>query len=108
MTRRYTYTTCLAFGTDGEADYSELDATISYVVRQGCSAAITAYGPVANLSDDPEIEDIRVEQIDSWPAGSMDDGTIEAVLAKFETGDHDAALLAAAAKVSASLLEQAA
>lgn len=35
MSRRYHYTTCLSFGTDGEADYCEIDATISYIVRAG-------------------------------------------------------------------------
>lgn len=94
---RYTYATCLSFGADGEADYCELDATISYVVRQGRSGAVTAYGHV-EASEEPEIEDIRVEKIDGHPVSTGDEPTVEAILSRFDTGDHDADLLAEAAK----------
>ena len=95
---RYTYSTCLSFGTDGEADYSEMDVTISYVVRQGRSATPAAYDHGGLPAEDAEIDEIRVEKIDGRPVASDFDGTVEAVLAKFEMGDHDADLLAEAAE----------
>jgi len=54
MSRRYTYTTCLSFGTDGEADYSELDATVSFTATFGRAA--THDDP----AEDPEIDDLRI------------------------------------------------
>lgn len=60
MTRRYTYTTCLSFGTDGEADYSELDATVSYLMVWG--------SPADPWGDDPgsgdAVDDLRLEAVD--------------------------------------------
>ena len=60
---RYTHTTCISFGTDGEADYVELDATVSYSVAWG--------SPPDPWGDDPGsgdvIEDIRLEAVDGKP-----------------------------------------
>lgn len=95
---RYTYTTCLSFGTDGEADYCELDATISYVVRQGRAETPPAYAHGGLPAEDPEIDDIRVEKIDGKPAVTGDAITRDAILAEFECGRHDADLLAEAAE----------
>ena len=105
---RYTYSTCLSFGTDGEADYCEIDATISYVVRQGCSETPAAYDHGGLPSEDPEIDDIRVEKIDGRPVAADDDDTRDAILARFDTGGHDAELLAEAAETDAYRREQAA
>lgn len=63
MSRRYHYTICLSFGTDGEADYCEIDATVSYTVAWG--------KPADPWGDDPgsgdEIEDLRLEKVDGGP-----------------------------------------
>ena len=95
---RYTYTTCLSFGTDGEADYSEVDTTISYVVRPGRPETPPAYAHGGLPAEDPEIDDIRVEKIDGKPAVTGDAITRDAILAEFECGRHDADLLAEAAE----------
>lgn len=95
---RYTYTTCLSFGTDGEANYCELDATISYVVRQGRAETPPAYAHGGLPAEDAEIDDIRVEKIDGKPAVTGDAITRDAILAEFECGRHDADLLAEAAE----------
>ena len=95
---RYTYSTCLSFGTDGEADYSEIDTTISYVVRPGRPETPPAYAHGGLPAEDPEIDDIRVEKIDGKPAVTGDAITRDAILAEFECGRHDADLLAAAAE----------
>lgn len=95
---RYTYSTCLSFGTDGEADYCELDATISYVVRQGRAETPPAYAHGGLPAEDAEIDDIRVEKIDGHQVSADDAGTVEAILARFDTGDHDAYLMAEAAE----------
>lgn len=95
---RYTYSTCLSFGTDGEADYSEVDTTISYVVRPGRPETPPAYDHGGLPAEDPEIDDIRVEKIDGKPAVTGDAITRDAILAEFECGRHDADLLAEAAE----------
>ena len=95
---RYTYSTCLSFGTDGEADYSEIDTTISYVVRPGRPETPPAYAHGGVPAEDPEIDDIRVEKIDGKPAVTGDAITRDAILAEFECGRHDADLLAEAAE----------
>lgn len=60
---RYTFTACVSFGTDGEADYVELDATVSYAVIWG--------SPADPWGDDPgsgdEIDDIRLDAVDGRP-----------------------------------------
>lgn len=93
---RFTYTTCLSFGADGSDNYTEIDATVSYVVAQGCCGSITAYGPVENSSDQPSTEDIQVEKIDGFDVCSSDAHTVEAILDKFETGEYDAVMLSSA------------
>lgn len=70
MGGRYTYTTCLSFGTDGEAGYCEIDVTVSFSVAWG--APETGRGYMADpYSYDPgspdAVEDIRVESIDGNP-----------------------------------------
>ena len=95
---RYTYSTCLSFGTDGEADYCEIDTTISYVVRPGRPETPPAYDHGGLPAEGPEIDDIRVEEIDGHPVSTGDEATEEAILARFDTGDHDADLLAEAAE----------
>lgn len=95
---RYTYSTCLSFGTDGEADYCEVDTTISYVVRPGRPETPPAYAHGGLPAEDPEIDDIRVEKIDGKPAVTGDAITRDAILAEFECGRHDADLLAEAAE----------
>lgn len=99
MARRYKYTTCLSFGTDGEADYCEIDATVSFSVIWGDPET----GPTHDCGGTPAtgdlVEDIRVETIDGKPAATGDVITREAILAEFECGRHDADLLAHAAEV---------
>lgn len=98
---RYTYTTCLSFGTDGEADYCELDATISYVVHPGRPETPPAFHHGGLQAEAAEIDDIRVEKIDWRPVGAGDEDARDAILAKFDTGEHDADLLAEAAEQDA-------
>lgn len=93
---RHTYTTCLSFGTDGEADYCEIDATVSFGVAWGRGETPPAYDHGGLPADPPEIDDIRVEAIDGRPATVGDRLTVEAILAEFEAGFHDADLLAVA------------
>jgi hypothetical protein len=82
MAKRYTYSTCLMFGTDGEADHREIDVTVSY--------------EVAWLDDDGqrgEIEDIRVEAIDSDTAEKADPVAVAEAFDVFECGRFDDAML---------------
>lgn len=82
MVKRYTYSTCLMFGTDGEADHCEIDVTVSY--------------EVAWLDDDGrrgEIEDIRVEAIDSETADKADPVAVAEAFDVFECGRFDDQML---------------
>lgn len=99
MARRYSYATCLSFGTDGEADYVEVDTKISFVVHPGRPETPPAYSHGGMPAEDPEIDDIRVEEIDGRPSVTGDAITRDAILAEFECGRHDADLLAHAAEV---------
>lgn len=101
MARRYKYTTCLSFGTDGEADYCEIDATVSFMVIPGEPETGPSYDCGGTPASDPQIDDIRVERIDGKPALVGDAATRDAILAEFECGRHDADLLAEAADVDA-------
>ena len=60
---RYSFTRCISFGTDGEADYVELDATVSYQMVWG--------SPADPWGDDPgsgdEIDDLRLESVNDKP-----------------------------------------
>lgn len=90
---RYTYTTCLSFGTDGEADFCELDATVSFAFTPGRAETPPAYDHGGLPADPPEIDDIRVEAIDGRPVTVGDCLTIEAILDQFATGDFDDAMM---------------
>ena len=82
MSKRYTYSTCLMFGTDGEADHCEIDVTVSY--------------EVAWLDDDGrrgEIEDIRVESIDADTAEKANPVAVAEAFDVFECGRFDDAML---------------
>lgn len=70
MHRRYKYSTCLAFGTDGEADYCEMDVTVSFSVAWGSPQSGAGYLADPALYDPGSadvVEDIRVESIDGKP-----------------------------------------
>ena len=93
MTKRYTFTTCLSFGTDGEADFCELDVTVSFAFTPGRAAAPPAYDHGGLPADPPEIDDIRVELIDGRPVTAGEWETIDAILDQFATGDFDDRLI---------------
>jgi hypothetical protein len=93
MAKRYTFTTCLLFGTDGEADFCELDATVSFAFTPGRAAAPPAYDHGGLPADPPEIDDIWVEAIDGRPVTAGDWNTINAILDQFATGDFDDAMM---------------
>jgi hypothetical protein len=87
MAKRYTYLTCLMFGTDGEADHREIDVTVSY--------------EVAWLDDDGqrgEIEGIRMEAIDSDTAEKADPVAVAEAFDVFECGRFDDAMLSHASE----------
>lgn len=70
MSRRYHFTTCLSFGTDGEADYCEIDATVSYTVAWGT--------PADPWGDDPGSGDeIECPVCRGFGFLETDDGTVE-------------------------------
>tara|TARA_R110000868_G_C10943148_1_gene767231 strand:- start:518 stop:814 length:297 start_codon:yes stop_codon:yes gene_type:complete len=93
MAKRYTFTTCLSFGTDGEADFCELDVTVSFAFTPGRAAAPPAYDHGGLPADPPEIDDIQVELIDGRPVTASDGETINAILDQFATGDFDDAMM---------------
>jgi hypothetical protein len=93
MTKRYAFTTCLSFGTDGEADFCELDVTVSFAFTPGRAAAPPAYDHGGLPADPPEIDDIRVELIDGRPVTAGEWETIDAILDQFATGDFDDLLI---------------
>jgi hypothetical protein len=93
MSKRYTFSTCLMFGTDGEADFCELDVTVSFAFTPGRAAAPPAYDHGGLPADPPEIDDIRVELIDGRPVTAGDGETIDAILDQFATGDFDDLLI---------------
>lgn len=95
----YKFSTCLSFGTDGEADYREIDVTISYNVAWGSPESGRFSGPPEDY--DPgsasEIEDIAVVELDSRTPDGSDKHAIDAILDEFASGKFDEDLLAAAA-----------
>lgn len=93
MAKRYTFTTCLSFGTDGKADFCELDVTVSFAFTPGRAAAPPAYDHGGLPADPPEIDDIQVELIDGRPVTAGDWETIDAILDQFATGDFDDLLI---------------
>lgn len=105
---RYVLTTCLSFGTDGEADYSEIDVTVSYAILAGRPETPPAYSHGGLPAEPAEIDDIRVEKINGRPPVSGDRPTVDAVVCEFECGRRNADLLAAAAEEEAYRREKAA
>lgn len=93
MAKRYTYSTCLMFGTDGEADHCEIDVTVSFAFTPGRAAAPPAYDHGGLPADPPEIGDIEVEAIDGRPVTAGDWKAIDAILDQFATGDFDDLLI---------------
>lgn len=93
--KNYKFSTCLSFGTDGEADYVELDVKISYDVVWGSEESGRFNGPPENY--DPgspdEIENIAVLEIDGRPATTVSRHTLDAVLSEFEIGKFDEQLI---------------
>lgn len=67
MSRRYSYSTFLSFGTDGEADYCEIDVTVSFAVAWGEPETGPTYACGGTPATDDLVEDIRVESIDGDP-----------------------------------------
>lgn len=102
MSRRYNYSTCLSFGADGEADYCEIDVTVSFAVVWGEPETGPTYACGGTPATGDLVEDIRVETIDGKPLVTGDAITRAAILAEFECGRHDADLLAEAAAVAAA------
>lgn len=105
---RYSYSACLSFGTDGEADYCEMDVTISYAVRPGCPEMPPSYSHGGLPAEPAEIDDIRVEMIDGRAVVAGDAITCDAILGIFESGIHDPDLMTEAGEIDADLREQAA
>ena len=66
---RYRYETTLTFGTDGEADFAEVDVTVSYEVAFG-SPESGRFGPVEayDPGSDDEVHSIRLETVGGKPA----------------------------------------
>lgn len=60
----HTYTTTLSSGTDGEADYIEMEATFSFEYVPGHPETPAAYDHGGLPADPPEIVDIRLELLD--------------------------------------------
>lgn len=69
MSARYSYTTCISFGTDGEADYCELDATVSFSVAWGSPERGRFSGPPEDYDPGSAdvVEDLRLEAVDGNP-----------------------------------------
>lgn len=92
---RHKYTTCISFGTDGEADYVELDATVSFSVAWGSPANPWGDDPGSG----PVVEDIRLEAVDGKPftgtaivaAMIVDEVERVAETAMIESASHDVA-----------------
>lgn len=88
MATRYRYATCLGFGTDGEADYCELDVEVSFAVAWGSPETGAGYmaDPYKYDPGSPdEVEDIRLELVDGKPITGCE--FIEPVLSRFEEDD---------------------
>lgn len=95
---RHQYSTCVSFGTDGEADYAEVDVTISYVVHAGRPETPPSYSHGGLPAEPAEIDDIRVETINGKAPVTGDCLTVEAILCELSSGQHDEDLLASAAE----------
>lgn len=100
QTGKYKTTLSLNFGTDGEADYSELDVTFTYTVHWGTPE--TGRGYMADpYKYDPgspsEIEDIAIVAIDGMSPFNLDKGSLDTVLDALNSGKYDDDILADAA-----------
>lgn len=110
MATRYHFSTCLSFGTDGEADYCELDVTVSYTVAWGRPETPPAYDHGGLPAEPDEIDDIRLELVNDCRAPFFPfDGHVEEsakvaeILARFEEDDGlRAAMLEEAAEREAA------
>ena len=67
MSRRYSYSTYLSFGTDGEADYCEMDVRVSFSVAWGEPESGPTYACGGTPATGDLVEDIRIESIDGQP-----------------------------------------
>lgn len=63
MGRRYTYSTTLSFGTDGEADYREVDVEVSFTCSPGRAETPPSYSHGGLPAEGREIDDIRLETV---------------------------------------------
>jgi hypothetical protein len=61
---RHTYTTTLSSGTDGEADYIEMEATFSFTYLPGHPETRPAYDHGGLPAEPPLIEDVELALID--------------------------------------------
>lgn len=77
---RYTHHACFAFGTDGEADYCEIDAKVSFIVIPGRPETPPAYDHGGLPAEAPEIDDVRVEAVNDKPVMASDQDTCDAIL----------------------------
>lgn len=91
MASRYTYSTCLSFGEDGEPGYSEIDVTVSYCVAWGRPETPPAYDHGGLPAEPDEIDDIRLELINGKPRPwNLGDGWVseesqeEMILSRFD------------------------
>lgn len=103
---RYTYSTCLSFGTDGEADYCEMDVTVSFTVAWGSPETGAGYmaDPYKYDPGSPDVvEDIKVESIDGNPPGEYGPVTVAMILDQLDgpTDVHTREMLAEAVAVEA-------
>lgn len=103
---RYTYSTCLSFGTDGEADYCEMDVTVSFTVAWGSPETGAGYmaDPYNYDPGSPDVvEDIKVESIDGNPPGEYGPVTVAMILDQLDgpTDIHTREMLAEAVSAAA-------
>jgi hypothetical protein len=65
---RYSYTTTLAFGDDGEPGYVEVEVELSFTVAWGRPAVMyLPNGDPGYPADPDEIDDIRLEKVNGKP-----------------------------------------
>jgi hypothetical protein len=99
MARRYFYSTCLMFGTDGEADHVELDVTVSFTVAWGSPESGRYGGPPEDY--DPgspdEVEDVQLVEPTGLSASNLAD-----VLSRMEDDVHTAAMAEIAREADAA------
>jgi hypothetical protein len=100
MARRYFYSTCLMFGTDGEADHVELDVTVSFTVARGSPESGRYGGPPENY--DPgspdEVEDVRLVEGNAGLSAEQE----LVVLSRLEDDVHTAAMAEIAREADAA------